>query len=75
MVLKWDDGQLLDKFIKNNSESLVNFDTEKIHSNDSKVTICEMTRRIVDTLVLNEIDKTNPQMFNELLGRIKYVYI
>lgn len=75
MALKWDDGQLLDKFIKNNSESLVNFDTEKINSNDSKVTICEMTRRIVDTLVLNEIDKTHPQMFNELLGRIKYVYI
>jgi hypothetical protein len=75
MALKWDDGESLEKFINSNKESLVNFNTEKIHSNDMKVTICEMVRRTVDTLVLNKVDIKNPEMFTELMSRLQYIYI
>jgi hypothetical protein len=75
MALKWDDGDALDQFIENNSDCLINFDTQKIVSNDSKVTICEMTRRIIDTLVVNNIHISHPDVFNDILMRIKYVYI
>lgn len=75
MALTWDDGDSLNDFIKKNKESLINFDSTKITSNDSRITICEMTRRIVDTLVLSGIDKTHPELFNDLINRIKYVYI
>lgn len=75
MALKWDDGESLNEFIKKNSESLVNFDTQTIKSDDSKVTICEMIRRVVDSLVLGGIDKTNPEVFEDVMSRIKYIYI
>jgi hypothetical protein len=75
MALKWDDGESLDNFIRENNNSLVNFDTDKIMTNNATVTICEMVRRIVDTLVLNEVDKKQPDMFDDLMKRIKYVYI
>jgi hypothetical protein len=76
MALKWDDGDSLNEFIKNNKENLVNFDTKTIKTtNTDKVTICEMTRRIVDTLVINDIHESHPEVFEELMSRIKYVYI
>jgi preprotein translocase subunit SecA len=75
MAIKWDDGESLETFIKQNKDSLVNFNTEKITSKDMKVTICEMVRRVIDTLVLNEVDVKNPEMFEELINRLQYIYI
>jgi hypothetical protein len=76
MALKWDDGDSLNEFIKNNKTNLVNFDTTTIKTtNSDKVTICEMIRRIVDTLVINDIHESNPELFEELMSRIRYVYI
>lgn len=72
---KWDDGESLENFLKNNKDKVNNFDNKKIVSNEGAVTICEMIRRTVDSLVFHGIDESNPQAFEEAVNRLKYVYI
>lgn len=74
MTNKWDDGEGLEAFLKSNKGSLNNLDTTKIYNREGKVTICEMVRRVIDSLILNDIDKTNPEAFEDILNRLKYVY-
>lgn len=72
---KWDDGQSLENFIKNNEREMVNFDNEKLMSDQGTVTICEMIRRTVDTLVFHGIDESNPEAFADAVNRLKYTYV
>lgn len=75
MTTKWDDGDSLEQFINNNINDTRGFGNKKIFANGGKVTICEMVRRTVDTLVLSGMREEDSETFQELLQRLKYVYI
>ena len=74
MTDKWDDGEGLESFLEENKKLLNKIDTKVIYNRHGKVTICEMTRRVIDSLILHDIDTTNPEAFEDIMNRLKYVY-